>query len=90
MSKIKRPRYFTPNEVSLHSTTKDIWVSFLGKVYNLTPLIEEHSGSSKLFLLPNNNHLLIAYLFIYITSFHLYPNILQISNIFCSFIHLKF
>jgi cytochrome b involved in lipid metabolism len=44
MSKAKRPKYFTPNEVSNHNTAKDIWVSFLGKVFDLTPLIEEHSG----------------------------------------------
>ena len=36
--------YFTPNEVSLHNTIDDIWVSYLGKVYDLTPLIEEHKG----------------------------------------------
>jgi len=41
---MKRPKFFTPNEVSLHSTLKDIWVSYLGKVYNLTPLCEEYSG----------------------------------------------
>ena len=43
-----RPKYFTPNEVSIHNTAKDIWVSFLGKVYDLTPYIEAHSG--KIFL----------------------------------------
>jgi len=36
--------YFTPNEVSLHNTIDDIWVSYLGKVYDLTPLIEKHKG----------------------------------------------
>jgi len=40
-----RPRYFTPNEVSSHNTASDIWVSFLGHVYDLTKLVEEHSGS---------------------------------------------
>lgn len=39
-----RPKYFTPNEVSIHNTAKDIWVSFLGKVYDLTSYIEAHSG----------------------------------------------
>jgi cytochrome b involved in lipid metabolism len=42
----KRPRYFTPNEVSIHNTAKDIWVSFLGKVYDLTPFVEENAGNS--------------------------------------------
>ena len=40
----KRPRYFTPNEVSTHNSSKDIWVSFLGKVYNLSPLVDAHIG----------------------------------------------
>lgn len=33
-----RAKYFTPTEVSLHNTVKDVWVSYLGKVYDLTPL----------------------------------------------------
>lgn len=41
---MKRSKFFTPNEVSAHNTAKDIWVSFLGKVYDLTPLIEENTG----------------------------------------------
>ncbi len=48
MSKPKRPKYFTPNEVSIHNTAKDMWVSFLGKVYDLTPFIEENTGKFKL------------------------------------------
>lgn len=40
----KRPKYFTPNEVSIHNTLKDLWVSFLGKVYDLTTLCEKHAG----------------------------------------------
>ncbi|XP_002129145.2 cytochrome b5 domain-containing protein 1-like [Ciona intestinalis] len=39
-----RPKYFTPNEVSLHNTIKDVWVSYLGKVYDLTPLCDEYAG----------------------------------------------
>ncbi|KAA0723077.1 Cytochrome b5 domain-containing protein 1 [Triplophysa tibetana] len=39
-----RPKYFTSKEVSLHNTLGDIWVSYLGKVYNLTPLVEENKG----------------------------------------------
>ena len=41
----KRPKYFTPNEVSIHNTAKDIWVSFLGKVYDLTPFVETNAGN---------------------------------------------
>ena len=40
----KRSKYFTPNEVSIHNTAKDIWVSFLGKVYDLTPFVEANAG----------------------------------------------
>ncbi|KAG7464641.1 hypothetical protein MATL_G00167750 [Megalops atlanticus] len=39
-----RPKYFTPTEVSQHNTVGDIWVSYLGKVYDLTPLVNEHKG----------------------------------------------
>ncbi|XP_043933217.1 cytochrome b5 domain-containing protein 1 [Protopterus annectens] len=39
-----RPKYFTPAEVSLHNTISDNWVSYMGKVYNLTPLLQEHAG----------------------------------------------
>uniref|UniRef100_A0A0B6XYA4 Cytochrome b5 domain-containing protein 1 n=1 Tax=Arion vulgaris TaxID=1028688 RepID=A0A0B6XYA4_9EUPU len=38
------PKYFTTNEVSSHNTTDDLWVSFLGKVYNLTSLCEKYKG----------------------------------------------
>lgn len=39
-----RPKFFTPNEVAVHNTLKDCWVSFLGKVYDLTPLCERYQG----------------------------------------------
>jgi hypothetical protein len=39
-----RPKYFTPNEVCVHNTADDVWVSFLGKVYNLTELCEKYKG----------------------------------------------
>lgn len=39
-----RPKYFTPNEVAIHNTVDDLWVSFLGKVYDLTPLCERYQG----------------------------------------------
>lgn len=44
MGMTARPKYFTSNEVAIHNTSDDIWVSFLGKVYNLTPLCERHKG----------------------------------------------
>ena len=45
-----RQRYFTPNEVSLHNTADDLWVSFLGKVYDLTPLCEKYKGKNASFV----------------------------------------
>jgi predicted heme/steroid binding protein len=40
----KRPKYFTPNEISYHNSGKDLWVSFLGKVYDLTPYVLQNAG----------------------------------------------
>ncbi len=39
-----RQKYFTPAQVAAHNSPDDIWVSFLGKVYDLTPLIKKHAG----------------------------------------------
>ena len=39
-----RPKYYTPNEVSVHRTLEDLWVSFLGKVYDLTSLADREKG----------------------------------------------
>jgi len=44
-AKSQRPRYYTPHEVSQHSTPDDCWVSLLGKVLNLTPLIKANEGA---------------------------------------------
>lgn len=38
------PKYFTPNEVRLHRSADDIWVSYMGRVYDLTNLCETHAG----------------------------------------------
>jgi len=45
MSLPAKSRYFTPNEVCIHNTVDDLWLSFLGKVYDLTPLCEKYKGS---------------------------------------------
>ncbi|XP_044138826.1 cytochrome b5 domain-containing protein 1 [Bufo gargarizans] len=39
-----RASYYTPREVSRHCTINDLWVSFLGRVYDLTALAKEHRG----------------------------------------------
>lgn len=38
------PRYFTSTEVSMHNAAHDLWVSWLGHVYDLTSLAEEYKG----------------------------------------------
>jgi cytochrome b involved in lipid metabolism len=38
-------RYFTPAEVAAHNCEEDLWLSFLGNVYDLTPLAKEYTGS---------------------------------------------
>lgn len=43
----ERLRYYTPTEVSSHNVSSDCWVSYLGKVYDLTPLCQDCSGESR-------------------------------------------
>ena len=40
-----RSKYYTPNEVALHNTPHDLWVSFLGKVYDLSELVLQNKGN---------------------------------------------
>ncbi|CAH8485630.1 unnamed protein product [Schistosoma turkestanicum] len=40
-----KSRYFTPNEVLAHNSPEDCWVSFLGRVYDLTPICAQNKGS---------------------------------------------
>ncbi|XP_062239594.1 cytochrome b5 domain-containing protein 1-like isoform X2 [Platichthys flesus] len=47
---MSRQKFFTAAEVSAHNTADDLWVSFLGKVCNLTPLMNQNKGD--LLLLP--------------------------------------
>ncbi|XP_078064812.1 cytochrome b5 domain-containing protein 1 isoform X1 [Mustelus asterias] len=37
-------RYYSSREVAAHNSVDDLWVSFLGKVYDLTPLAEQFTG----------------------------------------------
>uniref|UniRef100_A0A8C4WQ85 Cytochrome b5 domain-containing protein 1 n=1 Tax=Eptatretus burgeri TaxID=7764 RepID=A0A8C4WQ85_EPTBU len=39
-----RPKYFLPSEVAVHNKPDDMWLSFLGKVCNLTPLYHQYKG----------------------------------------------
>lgn len=45
---MSRPKFFTPKEVAAHNAPTDCWVSYLGKVYDLTSLCKEHTGWYKL------------------------------------------
>eukprot|EP00056_Hartaetosiga_gracilis_P021576 m.24919 g.24919 ORF g.24919 m.24919 type:complete len:220 (+) comp9150_c1_seq1:160-819(+) len=38
-------RYFTPAEVSSHNFEDDLWVSFLGNVYDLSDIVREFRGN---------------------------------------------
>lgn len=44
MEESKRLPFFSGPEVAEHNVSADCWVSFFGKVYNLTPLIAEYKG----------------------------------------------
>ncbi|KAI8900618.1 hypothetical protein BC833DRAFT_618363 [Globomyces pollinis-pini] len=46
--KPKQYPYFTPEQVSLHNSPEDCWLSWLGCVYDLTDLVAKHDGSPKL------------------------------------------
>ncbi|XP_072006026.1 cytochrome b5 domain-containing protein 1 [Engystomops pustulosus] len=39
-----RAPHYTPREVSRHCTLTDLWVSYRGRVYDLTPLAKKHRG----------------------------------------------
>ncbi|GAA57481.1 Cytochrome b5 domain-containing protein 1 [Clonorchis sinensis] len=41
---ITKKRYYTPKDILLHDKAQDCWVSFLGKVYDFTPLCAQHKG----------------------------------------------
>jgi cytochrome b involved in lipid metabolism len=38
----KRRRYYTPQEVKVHNTPNDCWVSFFHEVYDITELIQKN------------------------------------------------
>jgi len=40
----KLKRYYTPADIGKHCSSHDCWVSFLGNVFDLTPLLAEHKG----------------------------------------------
>lgn len=41
---IKRRRYYTPQEVRVHNSANDCWVSMFHEVYDLTNLIQSNYG----------------------------------------------
>lgn len=40
----KNWKYYGPFEVVIHNSECDCWVSFLGKVFDITPVISKHAG----------------------------------------------
>src|SRR4051794_3566825 len=40
----KRMAYYSSEEVARHSVSSDCWVSYSGRVYDLTPLIAQYKG----------------------------------------------
>lgn len=40
--------YYLPNEILLHNTAEDLWVSALGKVYDLSELVKEFEGKKEI------------------------------------------
>lgn len=49
----KKKRYYTPQDLKMHNTSTDCWVSFFNKVFDLTPLIQS-SISCKLNIVCRN------------------------------------
>ena len=38
----KRRRYYTPDEVRVHNTANDCWISFFYEVFDLTELVQKN------------------------------------------------
>jgi len=44
----RKRTYYTPREVQAHNSPHDdCWVSFLGLVYDMTPLLKENPGAAR-------------------------------------------
>jgi cytochrome b involved in lipid metabolism len=41
----RKVAFFTPEEIATHNCEEDIWVSFLDKVYDITPLAAKCKGT---------------------------------------------
>ncbi|KAL3633332.1 hypothetical protein CASFOL_022859 [Castilleja foliolosa] len=43
-------KVYSLSEVAEHNTSKDCWVTIFGKVYNVTPFLDEHPGGDEILL----------------------------------------
>ncbi|GAA5990716.1 hypothetical protein JCM11641_008475 [Rhodosporidiobolus odoratus] len=46
----KRSRIYLQEDVDKHRTAKDCWITYEGKVYDVTPFLEDHPGGDDLIL----------------------------------------
>ncbi|GAA5942715.1 fatty acid alpha-hydroxylase [Sporobolomyces koalae] len=46
----KRNRIYTAEDVATHTSASDCWVTYQGKVYDVTAFLEDHPGSDELIL----------------------------------------
>lgn len=44
MSDKQPPKVYSKEEVAKHTEPEDLWMVISGRVYNLTPFLEEHPG----------------------------------------------
>lgn len=58
MAQATPKKTFTKEEVAKHTEPEDLWIILHGRVYNVTPFLEEHPGGDGV-LLDNAGRLLL-------------------------------
>jgi cytochrome b involved in lipid metabolism len=80
MSSTAKYPYFTPNQVALHNSPDDCWLSWLGCVYNLSDITIKFSGDPMLNPILSNAGQDISHWFDKKTGTVLIINIVKNSN----------